>query len=313
MSKSKKLLTINAVIFAFIVIALGVLLIDRLNKEYFRQVEPPAKVALSIAAPSGAPALPLAALIADEKYALDYDIADGPDLLTAEFKAAAKDFIIAPINVGVKLMRKGAPYKLLAIVSWGNLYVVADHSPSKQFYAFAQDGVPGILLKEFAGYFGRLTYHYCNSASEVYAFLTNGQAHKALLPEPLVTALLATHKFRVIESFRELYKKEFNVDNYPQAALFIADETLAKRETEVMNFTADFALAISNLHANPAVINDIADKVDLQTFNLPQKELLIKAMPKLALDFTYANDCVPEINAFLKLFELSIDDKSYVK
>ena len=73
-----------------------------------------------VSAPSGAPALALAAMAVNEPEAYTFVAAD---TIAAEFAGNNADFIIAPLNAGAKLYKAGkSTYKLGAVVTWGNLY-----------------------------------------------------------------------------------------------------------------------------------------------------------------------------------------------
>ena len=108
---NKSLAKVIGILLAFVIVAAGVLSILKANSNNDTNVNQNVKIQTSIVSPSGAPSLSLIGLINDENVTLDYDVVDGPDVLMSEFTNAEKDFIIAPINLGVKLINNGAPYK----------------------------------------------------------------------------------------------------------------------------------------------------------------------------------------------------------
>ena len=82
---------------------------------------------VNILAPSGAPALGILGAFGNENVA-DVEIVSGSDVLQSELAKAdgEYDIIVAPSNLGMTLAAKGADqYELAAVITWGNLYLVA--------------------------------------------------------------------------------------------------------------------------------------------------------------------------------------------
>ena len=78
---------------------------------------------MTVTAPSGAPAIALAALAVEQPENYTFVAAD---TIAAAFAKAETDFIIAPVNAGAKLYKAGkSTYRLAAMVSWGNLYIAS--------------------------------------------------------------------------------------------------------------------------------------------------------------------------------------------
>ena len=80
--------------------------------------------AITVMTPMGATALSMLGLYDDEKVTID--TVDGSDALSAQLhKKDGYDVIVAPINLGAKLISTGkTEYVLHSIVTWGNLYIV---------------------------------------------------------------------------------------------------------------------------------------------------------------------------------------------
>ena len=85
------------------------------------------KTSINILCPTGAPSLSLVSeyenLIKDGRV----DFVDGSDTLVSELVKdnSEYDMIIAPINVGAKLMaEKQTQFQLTGVLTWGNLYLV---------------------------------------------------------------------------------------------------------------------------------------------------------------------------------------------
>ena len=150
---------------------------------------------LTIITPSGAPALSLLGAINNQDINLNYEVVDGSDVLTAEFTNAEKDMIIAPVNLGVKLIEKGADYKLLGVVTWGNLYIVSSQNLYTSIAAFGEAAVPGKVLNYVKDLIGpNVTIEYYSSVQEAASMLLSGNTNAALLAEPVLTKTAASFK-----------------------------------------------------------------------------------------------------------------------
>ena len=128
-SSFKKIVIILVLMVVVCAISLSIMKLNRnndSNADATNTTEP--QVELSIVAPSGAPALSLAGVINDPTLLLNYEIVDGADVLSAEFTSAEKDLIIAPVNLGNKLISNGANYKMIGVVTWGNLYIAGNEA-----------------------------------------------------------------------------------------------------------------------------------------------------------------------------------------
>ena len=84
----------------------------------------PEKTELKILAPSGAPSIAMLGAFED---GFEITTVDGPDALQAAFANPEPEYdvIVAPTNLGVKLIQAGkAQYRLYDFLVWGNLYLL---------------------------------------------------------------------------------------------------------------------------------------------------------------------------------------------
>ena len=314
MKNNKKLGKLAVILLAFVVVAALVLTVLHLNSNNDEKVDNNVKINASIVSPSGAPSLSLVGLINDESVVLDYEVVDGPDVLMSEFTSAEKDFIIAPINLGVKLMNNGADYKLLGVLTWGNLAVVSDGSANNNFAAFGEASVPGKVFNYVKDNIDKeYQYEYFGSAQEVMQMLKSGKFHTGLLAEPLVTAITADGSFTKAYDVQKLWEAETGHSSFPQAAIFVSNKTLNARTDEIMSIASKIDMNIANLNSNPAGLKENAGDLDLSTLGFANVDLVVKALPNMALNFEYAYDVVDEIQAFLDLFKLELSDLNYVQ
>lgn len=273
----------------------------------------------SIVSPSGAPALSLLNFISDEN--VEMDIVDGADVLAAEFSSAEKDFIIAPINLGVNLISKGAEYTLLSVITWGNLYLVGanEHLNTTKIAAFGEAAVPGRILTYLADVFKGVEIEYYNSVQEVSAALLADQYTAAVLAEPFLTVTKKqwsqNHEGELHEIYdiQALYKEKSSYSSYPQAALFVKSSLLESKLQEIMQFANNMDKAIESYNSDESTLINKIDSVDLSILGFANPDLIKEAYSRMALDFVFAYDCVNEITKFLDLFEIELKITSYIK
>ncbi|MDO5439611.1 MAG: hypothetical protein Q4F09_06280 [Erysipelotrichaceae bacterium] len=277
----------------------------------------------SVIAPSGAPSLALLDLADDENTTIE--IVDGADALTAEFSNAEKDFIIAPINLGVKLSQKTENYQLMAVLTWGNLFLVTkDENTSARLAgakvaAFGEAAVPGKVIGYLAEELQGVEFEWFTSVQEASAAFLSGEYDAAVLAEPVLTMAHAKWKenneedFVVAYDLQELYKEKSGFQSYPQAALFVRKATLQEDSGSVVEFTNIIKQSISKYNGNADVLSKRIDEIDLTAFGFQNPDLIKKAYSKMALNYRLASECLEDIRNFLSIFEIELEEKVYVK
>ena len=315
----------SKVIVALVVLIIifgGILTIINLNRQQETITEiknTPVTTKVSIITPKGAPALAIAGLIEDPNIEVDYEIVDGADVLTSEFTKAEKDLIIAPVNLGNKLISNGAEYKMLGVVSWGNLYIVASDAYFNEVAAFGEAQVPGKILNYVSKNIDDLEFEYFNSVGEVSSMLLSGEYKAALLAEPVLT--MANAKFKesndgkelnIVYNLQNIYKEVSGFESYPQAALFVKKDAIQNHQESILNVVNKMRSSIANYNNNPSAILELKN-VNFEELGFKNVELISKAYPKMALNFVYANECVDEIKNFLSIFNMELKDTNYIK
>lgn len=314
--KDKKL-AIVGLLGALVVICLCIFIVIMLNKRDVADEPLPSdysEVKISVTSPSGAPALGLASAINNPNIALEYDIVDGADVLSSEFLSGEKDLIIAPINLGVKMIENGAEYELLAVLSWGNLYVVGDRSLyNGTIAAFSEAAVPGKVLEYVKdGMQEEVKIDYYASVAEVAALLSQGEYGAALLAEPVLTKLTSTNdNLTILYDIQDLYKEKTGLDRYPQAAIFVKKDAINTKTQAILNLTNTMQTSIANLNNDSSSLSSL--DVDFKELGFDDVELLKEAYSRMSLELVYGTDCIDEVKEFLKLFDIEYTDKMYVK
>ena len=206
------------------------------------------KTSVKVYAPDGAPALSLAKFINDgENFGLNADF-------TYNVVAAANiggvmqqgtgDIVVIPVNAASKLYSvKG--YKMAAVVTHGNLYVMAkedytlEELKGKVVGVVNLSNVPGLTFKAIlkandieytegdTATEGKVTLKGYSDGSELVPALKQGAVEIGLLPEPAankLTVIAPAYKYAL--DLQSLYDAE-NA-SYPQAVIMVKTELIEK-------------------------------------------------------------------------------------
>lgn len=270
---------------------------------------------LKIISPQGAPALTLIPIVNDGKN--EVVTVEGADAITAELSKPTPEYdvIIAPTNLGVKLASTGnSSYKLLAVVDWGNLYIVGSDETAldegHELAAFGENAVPGLVFnKAYSDVKANVTFY--NDVSDAREMLLSQNADAALLAEPAATATIAAAKkngmeLKVISNVQEKWGDE----GFPMAALFVNSETYEANKSmyeDLLTKMDEYADAVSEDTA-AQVVSDIESK-GAEFYGVPNAEIIGKSYQRINIDITKASECKDQIAQFLEIFNVTdIDD-----
>ncbi len=210
-------------------------------------------------APDGAPALAISKLIANkenfgEAYDFEYKVVSASNIGLSMTKDKG-DFIVMPVNAASKLYASSIlngssidaadPYKMLSVITHGNLYIMSkgektlEDLKGKVVGVIGQGNVPdltfkAVLKKSEIEYVvgdtateGKVTLRYFSDASELMPMLKQGKLTIGLLPEPAATKLTKmADDYSVGMDLQELYDPE--TKTYPQAVLMVKSSVLEK-------------------------------------------------------------------------------------
>ena len=243
---------------------------------------------IKVSAPSGAPALALAVLAAENPDAYSFVAAD---TITAEFANASADFIIAPINAGAKLYRAGkSAYKLAAVVTWGNLYIASqrpDFKPedinqagitlfgentinsSITIYALAQNGIEPAEI------------NYLASAANTQSLLLTDENAIVLTAEPALTAARMKNEAITAYSVNDLYKAAAGYDGFTQAGLFVNPKTAGDHPEAVEAYLEAAAESAEKCTTDLNAAAEAAAALEI----LPNVKVAQNAIPNCAIRF----------------------------
>lgn len=292
---------------------------------------------LKIAAPKGAPAIALY----DMHDEIDHvEITTPANVLAYLSDASNKDIVIAPTNaLTSKIMAGNAPYKISAILTFGNFYIASTGNDDNDTFdkddyivLFQQNGLPDKLFKYTYGT-DYSNLHYVDEADKANKCLMDGindtdnnnSVDYVLVPQPALTAGLAkakqnrpekAEKIKQVKDVQADYKAKSNNSVITQAALFVRPTTDQKKINLINQFL---------LHVDTTVKGVIKDTTALETklagltdaqiaakFGAPNINILKSTIKtnSIGLGYEIATDFKVNVDAFLKNLGFINEDTS---
>ncbi len=199
---------------------------------------------VEVYAPDGAPALSLAKFIADnENFGtgadFNYHIVSASDIGAALNKGSG-DIVVAPVNLASKLYKANG-YKMAAVVTHGNLYIMAKEDLTLNDLVGKVVGVvnianvPGLTFKALldkngiayeesdTAVEGKVALKGYNDGSELIPALKKNVVTVGLLPEPAANRLTA-----IAEGYKYAIDIQESFGSYPQAVLMVKSGLIEK-------------------------------------------------------------------------------------
>ena len=266
---------------------------------------------LKVLSPTGAPAV--AALPA--ALGSDITFVDGADALQAALVSpdSEYDVVIAPSNLGLKLASAGkSAYKMLGVVTWGNLYIVGktgtDKDPSSwtKVGAFGEQAVTGIVFNAVYGdKIDPSAVTWYNSTAEAAAALLAGEVDVAMLAEPNATATIGKAKENGLElEIIDDVQAEYSENGFPQAAMFVKEEAYAnKKEAIDLAYTLMNAFSTLSEPLTAEEIDGLMKEVGgAEALGVPNAEIIAKTWDRLNINVVKASDHMDELKNYAQLF-----------
>ena len=268
-----------------------------------------------IVAPSGAPAIAVAGIYAEQPDAVQ---TIGADEIGHYFGNQEADFIIAPINAGAKLYKAGnSTYRLAAVITWGNLVFASrlegftpDMIAGKKLVLFGENTLNSsiaIYLLEKKGIVpGEIDYKI--GASDTQALLMNEEEAEAIVmtAEPAITAakINAQKKDIMISSIalNDLYKEITGYDGFPQAGVFVKEKTVMGNPETISKGLEMIRASVELCENDPETVAKTVVEMEI----VKAEAIVLKALPGCSIRYMNASEAKEQIE-----FVAEIDLKQF--
>ena len=268
--------------------------------------------------PDGLPSIAISKLIADnskvENITLECSIQKTTDLLLSELMKGEADLAIVPSNLALQAYKKDLGYKVAATIGWGSLYLVSTEEVSNiselegcEVYNTGKGLTPDIVFKNILSKNNvneqNIDFSYVGAASELAPLLISGQAKYAVVPEPVLSTVMAKNSdIKIILSLNDEWIKANNVENgYPQSTLLIKEEFYNKiKDTNAYDKLIEaFNESEKWVIDNPQLAAEKCEELGI-TVN---KDVINESIKNSNLKFTNIEDSKEEYEAYFSIID----------
>lgn len=272
----------------------------------------------TLISPDGLPSIAISKLITDnskiENITLESSIEKTTDLLLSELMKGKADLAIVPSNLALQAYKKDLGYKVAATIGWGSLYLVSTEEISNiselegcEVYNTGKGLTPDIVFKNILSKNNvnedNINFSYVGAASELAPLLISEQAKYAVVPEPVLSTVMAKNSdIKIILSLNDEWIKANNVENgYPQSTLLIKEEFYNKiKDTNVYDKLIEaFEESEKWVIDNPQLASEKCEELGI-TVN---KDVINESIKNSNLKFTKIEDSKEEYEAYFSTID----------
>lgn len=281
---------------------------------------------ITVYMPDGAPALALAKLMHEdtESDGVSYRVVDVRtdaraliSKVTNEDPDVNADLCVLPISAAAQKLGSGEAYKMVGLVTQGNLYLVSKNATvydksnvqalnGKLIVVNKLTDVPGLTLKAALRRNGlEWVLHEGSEIVEDKVHLI-GQASEydlELVAEPAVSARMAKG-YHIAGNLQELYARSAAEDgSYPQAVLVAKTSIVEQKRTWLQSFLGKVAVAEDWLYT--AAAEEIYTAVSSHYVDSGKQPVFTEAVlttatiARCGISFAYAKDCQNAVEEYL--------------
>jgi NitT/TauT family transport system substrate-binding protein len=279
---------------------------------------------LTLVAPPGPMAIPMAYLAANNKLAgvadsVEVVIWENADQLKAILGGGQGDFVTVPSNNAATFYNKGVKLRLLDISVWNITYLMTSDPQAAGFADIKgqslvvpfQGSVTDVMFQYLAAKAGLdpakdFDLRYATDPTEAAQLLLAGQVKNAVLSEPLATAVILQSKdkpapLRRALSFDKAWAATISNEASVDAVLtpiagVVATASVMDKPEVVVAFEREYAAAVDWLLANPVAAGQL-----LET-ELPQlgvkAAVMTASLKNITWQYRTAEEAKPALQAF---------------
>ena len=300
----------------FIIVITMIILMISCNQENSSIINE--EINARLISPDGLPSIAISKLIADnnkiENITLECSIEKTTDLLLSELMKGEADLAIVPSNLALQADKKDLGYKVAATIGWGSLYLVSTEEISNiselegcEVYNTGKGLTPDIVFKNILSKNNvneeNIDFSYVGAASELAPLLISGQAKYAVVPEPVLSTVMAKNSdIKIILSLNDEWIKANNVENgYPQSTLLIKEEFYNKiKDTNAYDKLIEaFNESEKWVIDNPQLAAEKCEELGI-TVN---KDVINESIKNSNLKFTKIEDSKEEYEAYFSIID----------
>ena len=308
----------------FIIVITMIILMISCNQENSSIINE--EINARLISPDGLPSIAISKLIADnnkiENITLECSIEKTTDLLLSELMKGEADLAIVPSNLALQADKKDLGYKVAATIGWGSLYLVSTEEISNiselegcEVYNTGKGLTPDIVFKNILSKNNvneqNIDFSYVGAASELAPLLISGQAKYAVVPEPVLSTVMAKNSdIKIILSLNDEWIKANNVENgYPQSTLLIKEEFYNKiKDTNAYDKLIEaFNESEKWVIDNPQLAAEKCEELGI-TVN---KDVINESIKNSNLKFTKIEDSKEEYETYFSTIDTDNKGESY--
>lgn len=161
--------------------------------------------------PDGLPSIALSKLMKDDRkvddVTIEPTIEKTTEALASDILKGEPDIAVVPSNLAAQAYNKGIGYRILGTVGWGSMFLVSSDPAvktinaikGKEVYNIGKGLTPDVVFKSVLKQKGMdvdkdVNLTYVSAASELAPLLISGKAKIAVLPEPVLSTVMAKKK-----------------------------------------------------------------------------------------------------------------------
>lgn len=264
------------------------------------------KTSIEIVVPDGLPAISIVKMIKEKpeiskNLNINYSIVKGSDALVSKVLKGEGDICIVPSNVAAIAYNKGVGYKLAGTVGFGSLYVISSDESinsledlkGKDVYNVGQGLTPDLIFKVILQNNGinpekDLTLSYVNAASELAPLFIEGKAKYAVVPEPMLTQIMAKKpETKIVASLNNQWKDMNDSEmGYPQSSVIVKDQLVNKNFDAVQSILKEMDSSTKWANENSEEAGTFAEEIGITG----KKEIIAESLKRANLNYVSAVD-----------------------
>jgi hypothetical protein len=242
---------------------------------------------LKIATPTGAPMLAQLDISYDvykeKEKRFETSILSGPDEIKASFLEGRYDLIYAPINIGAQIYNANQSYRLLAGITFGNLYFVSKDKiddihdlDNKDIILFGKNTINDLIATYIinSNDIKPKTISYVSDVQAIKANLIESNNNEVyLIADPIKSVVESSINISVL-SIQDLFNDLKNISGFAQAGLFVKYSSYTSNTDLINDYINLLKESINSLNKEENIIETNNKIKELKYFNFSDKVML---------------------------------------